>query len=542
MFKLLIVKPDGKDIEQEFLGARIVMGRHENCDLQLIDGMVSREHCTILLEGKRFVIKDLDSRNGTWVNGRRIKNRKTLKSGDIIQIGSFRLIFYPDNIPEQPRSIVDDVDLEDLPYVPKHETDIVIKPIGIISNYLSETTSQVEKTPTGLRRELLNRNLITLYGITEELVVRKDLDEMLKYILDQIFEIFRPSQATILLNDKNGTPAPTIRRLDEKSSPRPVSSTIVNRVLSDRIAILTDNATEDPRFEMGDSVIIDRIRSVMAAPVWEDRSIFGVIYVDSLEVIAGYRPEDLDLLTAIGHQTALAVQRWRLTERLREEAVKSAVIRQNLSRFHSPQVVDLIIEGVADLEVKETKATIFFCDIVGFTSLCESSSPKQLHAILNLFCSTVNQVVFNEQGTLDKFIGDGALAIFGAPLPQDDAPSRSVRAALRIREQLEAAQSDLPPELRFKVRYGINTGQAIVGNFGSDERMEYTILGHAVNMAARIAENAEPDQILIGNDTYESVKEMGLFEINKIGLKTLKGSKKKLRVYEALGFSEQANT
>lgn len=121
-------------------------------------------------------------------------------------------------------------------------------------------------------------------------------------------------------------------------------NTIVNRILRDRVAVLTDNASEDPRFEMG-SVVIEGIRSVIAAPIWEDRTILGVFYVDSLDIVAGYQPEDLDLSPAIGHQTALAIQRWKLTERLREEAVKNAVIRQNLSRFHSPHIVDLIIKG-----------------------------------------------------------------------------------------------------------------------------------------------------------------------------------------------------
>lgn len=539
MFKLLIIRPDGKQLEQEFDGDQTVIGRHEKCELRLVDGMVSRNHSMIFREGKRFLIKDLDSRNGTWVNGRRIKNRRHVKSGDVFQVGPFRIIFEPDlagglndNGMAGPMETTTDLPA----FMHKHETETVLKPLGMISNYLSETSGQEKRTPTRLRRERLNRNLLTLYRITEELVVRKDLHEMLDYIMDQIFEIFTPSQATILLKDKHDIPVPSKQRsADGNGAFRPISNTIVNRVLNDRVAMLTDNASEDPRFEMGESVIIDGIRSVMAAPIWEDRSILGVLYVDSLDVVAGYQAEDLDLLTAIGHQATLAIQRWKLTERLREEAVKNAVIRQNLSRFHSAQVVDLILKGAADLEVKETVATIFFCDIVSFTSLCESGTPQQLQEILNLFCSIVNQIVFNEQGTLDKFIGDGALAIFGAPLPQEDAPVRAVRAAIRIRDLLTRTVSSLTRDLRFKVRYGINTGQAIVGNFGSAERMDYTILGHAVNLAARISENAEPDQILIGPDTYEQIKDKGLFIIHKAGSRSLKGLKSKMKLYEVEG-------
>lgn len=533
MFKLLIIQPDGSEVEQDFSGPRVALGRHESCEIRLPHSMVSRTHCVITHEGKRHILKDLSSRNGTWVNGRRIKNRRSMKPGDIIQVGPFRLIFDPPPIKEVGEETF--VEIASLPSSSayKLENDVVVKPLGMISSYLTETANAARKTPTTVRRERLNRNLLTLYRITEELVTRRDLDEMLQYIMDQVFEIFHPSQATILLCDEENCPSPLMQRSAEtKRTLRPISNTIVKRVLNDRIAILTDNATEDPRFEMGDSVIIDGIRSVMAAPIWEERSILGLIYVDSLEVVGGYEAEDLDLLTAIGHQTALAVQRGKLTEKLKEEAVKTAVIRQNLSRFHSDQVVDLIMQGVADLEVRETNATIFFCDIVDFTSLCETTDPKSLQKLLNVFCTIVNDAVFQEQGTLDKFIGDAALAIFGAPMHQEDAPTRAIRAALLIRKRLADAFENASSANRFSVRYGINTGQAIVGNFGSQERMDYTILGHAVNLASRICQIAEPDQILIGPETYAAVAHQNVFQLTKAGTRTLKGLKSKMKLHE----------
>jgi len=539
MFSLVIIRPDGQEVQQEFTNSQIAVGRQEKCDLCLVDTMVSRNHCIIMREGKGFVVKDLESRNGTWVNGRRIKNRRRIRGGDVIQIGPFRLIFEPQAQSPEPLDMqtITMTTRDPEPFIHRSDAEEVVKPLGMISNYLSETAGEVERIPTRVRREKLNRNLLTLYRITEELVVTKDLEEILDYIMDQVFEIFSPSQATILLLEGEGHPVPRKQRCEPgRGMLRPISNTIINRILRDRVAVLTDNALEDPRFEMGDSVVIDGIRSVMASPIWEDRTILGVIYVDSLDIIAGYQPEDLDLLTAIGHQAALAIQRWKLTERLREEAVRSAVIRQNLQRFHSSQVVDLILEGHANLEVRETEASILFSDIVGFTSLCESATPLELQGILNLFCKTVNEIVFNEQGTLDKFIGDAAMAIFGAPLPQEDHPAIAIRAALRVREALRGAMTSLPPRLRFRVRYGVNTGLVIVGNFGSDERMDYTVLGHTVNLASRICQDAEPDQILIGGETFERIEGKNLFVMEKVRSRFLKGLQGKKRLYEIKGF------
>ncbi len=330
---------------------------------------------------------------------------------------------------------------------------------------------------------------------------------------------------------------PRIQRAAEwKGAVRPVSRTIINRILKERVSILTDNALEDPRFSNGESLVVDGIRSVMAAPIWEERTILGVIYVDSLDEIGGYQSEDLDLLTAIGHQTALAIQRWKLTERLREEAINMAVIEQSLSRFHPPEVVDLIVKGAADLSAKETVGTVFVCDIAGFTDLCESIPPRRVQEILNMFFRTVTRIVFDEQGSLDKFIGDAAMAIFGAPMPQEDAPVRAVRSALRVKAELGPAIESVAPGLGIEVRYGINTGNTIVGNFGSDQRMDYTILGQAVNLAFRICKTAEPNQILVGPETFERIRERQLFSLGKIGARQLKGWKQKIKLFEVKDF------
>jgi len=533
MLHLTIIRPGGQVLEQGFASNRIVVGRDEACDLRLVDSMVSRNHCIIYREGDRFQIKDLASRNGTWLNGRKVDEVDSIKKGDSIQVGPFRLLVTTPQAASRDgaRKFVSP-ELEDT-LAHKDTTEEVVKPLGMISDYLMESTTDLNRVISAERRERFHRNLLALYSIAENLVVTADVDEILDHIMDRIFELFAPSQATILMKGKDGRPVTRKQRnAMGMGNPRSISRTVINRILRERVGVLTDNALEDPRFEDGDTIIIDGIRSIMAAPIWVENRILGVIYVDSLDRIGGYRSEDLELLTAMGHQTALGIQRWNLTRRLNKAAVRNAVIRQNLRRFHSDRVVDRILKGAVDLKARETVASIFFCDIVEFTSLCESGTPEQLQQILTLFCKAVNEAVFEEQGTLDKFIGDAALAFFGAPLTQEDAPVRAARCALSIRERLARQMEQIPDALRFRVRYGINTGRAVVGNFGSSDRMEYTILGHAVNLAARISKSAEPDQILVGPDTHEHLLERGLFVTRSAGARRLKGLKEEIRLFE----------
>src|SRR5512139_2793568 len=150
MFNLLITRPDGQEVDQAFESDRTSVGRHERSDLRLLDGMVSRRHCLILREGERFLVKDRESRNGTWVNGRRIKNRKQIKNGDVIQVGPFRLHFRELYTAENQLQVqtIDMTQLESEPYVHRHETEKVVKPLGMIKNYLSETSAPAERVPT----------------------------------------------------------------------------------------------------------------------------------------------------------------------------------------------------------------------------------------------------------------------------------------------------------------------------------------------------------------------------------------------------------
>jgi adenylate cyclase len=145
----------------------------------------------------------------------------------------------------------------------------------------------------------------------------------------------------------------------------------------------------------------------------------------------------------------------------------------------------------------------------------------------------MTDIIFDHEGTLDKYLGDGLMAVFGAPIVKNDDAERAIQAAKIMRKELVKMMENPSLEKKFKMRIGINTGKVVAGNIGSPKRLDYTVIGDAVNIAFRLESIAQPNQILIGENTYQKVK--GKFNINKIGSRMLKGKSKEVMVYEVLG-------
>ena len=152
--------------------------------------------------------------------------------------------------------------------------------------------------------------------------------------------------------------------------------------------------------------------------------------------------------------------------------------------------------------------------------------------ILNDFFSRRTDILFKHDGTLDKYIGDGLMAVFGAPMEKADDAERGIRAAQEMMQALAAMMAGMPEDRKFTIRIGINTGKVVAGNIGSPKRMDYTVIGDAVNTASRLESIAQPNQILIGEETYRRVQ--GNFKIRSIGPRKVKGKTVEVMVYEVL--------
>jgi adenylate cyclase len=281
----------------------------------------------------------------------------------------------------------------------------------------------------------------------------------------------------------------------------------------------------------------------MCAPLWSRDSVIGVIHVDSPLHVGTFTEKDLDLLTALANFAAVAIERARLHERVAEEKR----IRGRLERYHSPQVVEEIIVDVdasGSFKAARTKTvTILFADLVGFTTWSEKMPAEELAGMLTKFFTLASDSVFSQDGTIDKFIGDAVMAFFGAPIDQKDHAARAIAAAVKIREGVDEWNRERTaagqPEIA--VRIAINTGEAIVGEIGSQRRVDYTVIGNAVNVAARMEEYvAGAGDIVIGPATYEAAKSR--FRCAQMGHFALKGLSTQVPMYKVIGLLSPEDT
>ena len=521
-----------------FATGEVVIGRSPECNVVLKDFGISRQHARIVVDEDGARIVDLKSKNGTQVNGVPVVEAP-LKDGDRILLGKFQLTFS--------KSLEGKVVLDEAKPL-SEEAGTIIRSVGELSKLLSASDTAgapaLEKRAPADVQELAksNRILKVLTEFSKTLIATRPVEEVLQQVMDIVFDHV-PADRGFLMLHEDGSDKLVPMVVKHRSTPSSgdqarisISKTIADRVIKDRVSILTSDALVDPRFGAGDSIRFHGIRSAMCAPLWNKEQVIGIIHVDSPMLTNCFNLNDLDLLTALANYAAVAVERARLNAKIVAEERK----RERLGRFLSPQVTARIIatsdsQSAALGVPEEREVTVLFADIVGFTRMSESMSAPAVALILNDYLSRMTDVIFKYEGTLDKYIGDAIMAVFGAPLDMPDHASRAIKTALEMRERLEEFNTERKeggPHLR--IRIGINSGKAVAGEIGSINKKEYTVLGDTVNIASRLESSvATPMNIVIGEYTQELVKDE--FECRSLGAKELKGKEKVVSAYEVVG-------
>ncbi len=215
--------------------------------------------------------------------------------------------------------------------------------------------------------------------------------------------------------------------------------------------------------------------------------------------------------------------------RQREKAEIETIRRSRMQRFISPLVVDEVLNNPEEygLKGKDFYVSVLFADICGFTGMSERLQPTQVMEILNGIFETFGEVVFNRGGTLNQIIGDAIFAIFGAPKKQYDHADQAVEAAIQMQNKVKSLEFEGVEKIEVKI--GINSGKVTAGSLGSVERMEYTVIGDAVNLASRLCDLAKPGEILISSSTRSGLESN--YSFSNMGTRKVKGKKQSVEMF-----------
>jgi adenylate cyclase len=520
MAHLKITDASGRQWQYSFVPqATCTIGRAPDNAVVLDDPRASRYHAHIKhSDGGLFTIID-----GAVINGqlRRSANKvfingdaqfeQQLKNGDRVTIGASTLRF------EQPaEERTTDVRYDDKPL---GHTQLLISANDVMSTVLRSKTDATTAPQRDKMLETLQRkaNILTaLYEMSKTLGSVFDLNAIFEKATDVIFRSTPADRVVALLvegtasgnlEDVNLTPIAMRARdnkLEAHARKLSIGRTITRKVMKDRVALLSQDAASDEQFAGVDSIVSQGVRSTICAPLVAETRVHGALYADRLDPFAAFKPDDLELISAVAAQTAVAVENARAHERLAREEVA----RANYSRFLPEYVVKQMLENPDSFKlggVNQT-ITILFADIRGFTRISEHAPPEKIVSLLNRYFSAMTDIIFAHGGTLDKYLGDGLMALFGAPTATPEDASNALNAAVAMQRRVLSINQELRDEglSEIGVGMGLHTGEVTVGYIGSERRSEYTAIGDAVNTASRLESNAQGGQILISDATAKA--------------------------------------
>jgi len=521
MAKLIVIS--GEERQEFELAAFNTIGRHPDNTIQILDRIISKEHAQIQRAGDgRYLLRDLRSLNGTFMRGERITDHY-LVDGDEFTMGSTRIVFV-----DKPKP--DDV-LQRVTIAPGlTESHIRGRIQANTGDFMPERQIADDKI---LRRDY--ERLRIGHELARAVGSELDLDKLLPKILDKAFELVGADRGVILLHDDNGELTPRfVKTRSGKSDPNIVlSKTVMAEVVNNKAAVLSSDATMDARFSGAHSIIMQGIRSTMTLPLLHANELLGIMHLDSLFTSNAFTEKDLQICTGMAAQAAISIQNARLASRIEKEAQT----RAQISRLIPPSVVEQVVRGELVIEKggRLSEITMLFSDIRGFTTMSDGRPPQEIVNTLNEYFEVMVDILFKYSGTLDKFVGDEIIGLFGAPIPIEDAPFKAVSCALAMMQALEEfnrtrAAENMPP---LRIGVGINTGTVITGSIGSTRALQYTAIGDAMNVASRLVNIAGSGDVIVSEDTFRHIA--GRVEAQQLPPVKVKGKAEELKIYRVTG-------
>lgn len=525
--RLILVSGEGPS--EYPLVAFNTVGRHPDNTVQVLDRIVSKEHCRITRAPTGgYVLRDIGSLNGSYVNGERV-SEKPLTTGDQITLGNTILRFEDEHDGQEQQNA--------------RLRNVTLAGGGLVQ---SQVRSRLDASARFLPAAEIDdvdvlridyEKLRIAHEMSQKLNIESNLDQLLQQIVDETFAIIRADRAVILLCDENGDLQPRYLRTKREDDSIKLSSSILEEVKNNKKAVLSSDAMVDERFKAAKSIIMQGIRSTMCVPLLYAGQLVGAMHMDSMLTTGAFIEKDLQLFQGIANQAAIAIENHRLAKKIEREAAT----RAEFQRLLSPNLVEQIVSGALQLDKAGTKrvVTMLFADIRGFTSMSERTTPEEMVKTLNEYFEMMVDVLFAHGGTLDKYVGDEVIGLFGAPVALPDAPLRAVRCGLEMQRALgEFNRIRLTNgQEAINVGIGINTGPVIAGAIGSSRTLQYTVIGDPVNIASRLCSVAKAGEVIISEYTMGAVRNDVLFEPREAV--RVKGKSHSLQIFCATGLPDE---
>jgi adenylate cyclase len=493
MWSITIRSPGGEPRQYQIHSGSNSIGRMAGNDIVILDPSASRYHARIdyLVDNGTIVLYDLDSTNGTFLNRIRLTEQRQLKNNDAIRIGLHTLEISQSN--------------ESIP------PELISRP-----HYTHQLTRE-------LVLESIDQHGVLLAEVASKLNTILDLDTALQTVSNLMKIAMGADRCEVILKEKF-----------DQLSQLGFARTIAQQAIQTRSAVTVQDAQSGS--SPSRSATLLNIHAAMCVPVLSGDDMLGLIYVFKNRPQArSFSQRDLQLAIAIGNQAALTIQRMQLLERVRQEEVISRL----LHRFLSPQEAEYILEEFQETGqmpgMDEHNITIVATDICDSTKLSERLGAKRFSRVLENYYKEMTDVVFDNQGTLNKYIGDGLMAVFGMPHQPANPAERAVKAGIEMMNKLDYLNQMIGENIQ--IGMGINTGPAMAGYVGTSEYIEFSVIGYPVNIAWGLETMARPNRIFIGHPTYQAVS--GLFNIKPLGFVEIKKQTGPIQAYEVLRSNNQ---
>jgi adenylate cyclase len=453
------------------------IGRDADCSITLQGLDISRRHARICLFEDGYTVEDLGSGSGTRVGMEALRAKRKFDSPQTFYLGTAVLsVAASDEAGERFTSIIKKMDVSSRTFLPLN---------GVAHR--------------------LSQRLEMLYELPLQFAAERDLGKLYSLILQRVIALIPGAErgALLIIEPASGK---LVLRSSVPEAEAPISRTLIQRAAQDRVGFIWQ---EEEVMAPSLSMVRHQIRSGMYVPLLWNSSVVGVLCVDNANRSKAFREDDLRFLAFVAHYAASAVS----NQLLQASIEQNNQTLQNLLTNFSPKLRGKLLaksrEGKLQPGGEKSVVTILMSDLRGFTQMSAGVDAADVVEMLNAYFSRLGDIIFQHDGTIDKFIGDAILAVFGSPEPDTDHAGKAVRCAVEMRLALQEINLARRAAGRpgCEIGIGVHTGEVLHGFIGAEERLEFTVIGDTVNKASRYCDGAQPGEILLGPTTWAAVQE-----------------------------------